>query len=63
MKLRVNQSLHYLHVLSGRDRPQTQTTNAERAILVSHLPGRKRIIEIGVFEGFTTHLLAESSEL
>jgi predicted O-methyltransferase YrrM len=55
-------ALHYVHVLSGRELPQTQTTNAERAILVSHLPGRKQIIEIGVFEGFTTRLLAEFSD-
>jgi predicted O-methyltransferase YrrM len=55
-------ALHYLHVLSGRELPQTQTTSAERALLVSHLPGCKRIIEIGVFEGFTTRLLAESSD-
>lgn len=35
--------LHYLHVLAGRELPQTQTTDAEHATLVSHLPGRKRI--------------------
>ncbi len=55
-------ALHYLHVLSGRELPQTQTTDAERAALVSYLPGRKRIVEVGVFEGFTTRLLAESSD-
>ena len=43
--------LHYLQVLSGRELPQTQTTNAERGSLVSHLPGRKRIVEIGVLKG------------
>jgi len=31
-------------------------------MLCSFLPGRKQIVEIGVFEGFTTRLLAEQSD-
>jgi predicted O-methyltransferase YrrM len=54
--------LHYARVLAGRELPQTQTTEAERGLLFAHLQGRKRIVEIGVFEGFTTRLLAEHSE-
>jgi len=53
---------HYLSVRLGLDIPQTQTTEAERVTLKEYLPGKKRIVEIGVFEGFTTRLLAEASD-
>jgi predicted O-methyltransferase YrrM len=53
---------HYLRVLFGSELPHTQTTQAERDLLTAHLPGRKRIVEIGVFEGFTTRLLAQHSD-
>ncbi|MDP2829673.1 MAG: class I SAM-dependent methyltransferase [Sulfuricellaceae bacterium] len=53
---------HYVAVAIGSELPQTQTTEAERALLMQHLPGRKRIVEIGVFEGFTTRVLAEASD-
>jgi predicted O-methyltransferase YrrM len=49
-------------VLAGLDVPQTQTTPAERKLLASFLPGAKRIVEIGVFEGFTTRMLAERAD-
>ncbi len=35
----------------------TQTTEAERAALVQFASGKKRLVEIGVFEGFTTAIL------
>lgn len=54
--------IHYGRVLAGLDEPQTQTTESEREVLVSFLPGAKRIVEIGVFEGFTTRLLAERAD-
>lgn len=54
--------IHYGRVLAGLDQPQTQTTVAEREVLASFLPGAKRIVEIGVFEGFTTRLLAERAD-
>ncbi len=53
---------HYLRVLAGLDQPQTQTTQAERDLLVSFLPGARSIVEIGVFEGLTTRLLAEHAD-
>jgi len=53
---------HYLSVRLGFDTPQTQTTEAERVTLKKYLPGKKRIVEIGVFEGFTSHLLAAASD-
>jgi predicted O-methyltransferase YrrM len=54
--------IHYLGVLLGSRIPQTQTTEAERDLLKAHLPGRKRIVEVGVFEGFTTRMLADCSD-
>ena len=54
--------LHYLRVLARLDLPQTQTTLAERELLASFLPGAKRVVEIGVFEGFTTRMLAERAD-
>lgn len=54
--------IHYIRVLSGCDQPQTQTTVAEREILTRYLKGAKRIVEIGVFEGFTTRVLAERAD-
>ena len=53
---------HYLGVLLGSELPQTQTTLAERDLLKKYIPGKKRIVEIGVFEGFTTQVLAEESD-
>ena len=32
--------LHYLGVLSGLEKPRTQTTGAERGSLLKHLPGK-----------------------
>ncbi len=55
-------ALHYARVILGIDEPQTQTTSAERELLASFLPGAKRIVEIGVFEGLTTRMLAERSD-
>lgn len=54
--------LHYLAVVLGRALPQTQTTQAERDLLCRFLPGCKRIVEVGVFEGFTTRVLAEACD-
>ena len=54
--------IHYARVLAGLDQPQTQTTAAEREVLASFLPGAKRVVEIGVFEGFTTRMLAERAD-
>lgn len=54
--------MHYVRVVVGIDQPQTQTTPAERDVLASFLPGAKRIVEIGVFEGLTTRALAERAD-
>jgi predicted O-methyltransferase YrrM len=55
-------AIHYARVVAGLDEPQTQTTPAERELLASFLPGAKRIVEIGVFEGRTTRILAERAD-
>ncbi len=55
--------LHYLHVLGGSELPQTQTTDAERAMLVSYLKLAASGSLRSVFsKRFTTRLLAESSD-
>lgn len=55
-------ALHYVRVVAGLDEPRTQTTLAERNLLATFLPGGKRIVEIGVFEGRTTRMLAERAD-
>lgn len=55
-------ALHYARVVAGLDEPQTQTTEPERDLLATFLPGAKRIVEIGVFEGRTTRMLAERAD-
>jgi predicted O-methyltransferase YrrM len=42
------------------DAAHSQTTAAERAALSQHAAGRKRLAEIGVYEGLTTALLARA---
>jgi len=54
--------LHFLAVSAGISLPQTQTSADERNLLKKYLPGRKRIVEVGVYEGFTTRVLAEASD-
>ena len=53
---------HYLGVLRGAELPYTQTTCAERDLLGEYLPGKKSIVEIGVFEGLTSRVLAAASD-
>lgn len=53
---------HYVAVSIGLGSPHTQTTEAERELLSKQLPGRKRIVEVGVYEGFTTRVLADASD-
>lgn len=55
-----NSLLHYLRFLLGLEQPQTQTTTAEQAILARWSQGVNAVVEIGVFEGFNTALLAKN---
>lgn len=52
--------IHFMRYTLGFDTPQTQTTRAEQAAIRKHATGRKRLVEIGVFEGFTTRILCEA---
>ena len=54
--------VHYAGVLLGLDQPQTQTTETERNLLCRHVPGKRVLVEVGVFEGFTTGMLAEAAD-
>lgn len=51
---------HFLLWMVGLAKPETQTTEAERACLVSHASGKKRLVEIGVWHGVTTRLLRQA---
>lgn len=50
-------ALHYLRYRAGLDQARTQTTEAERALLSELAPGRKVIVELGVFEGVSSRIL------
>ncbi len=45
---------HYLAWWCGLGSASTQSSEAERACLARHAAGRRRLVEIGVFEGVTT---------
>jgi len=51
---------HFLLWTLGLARPETQTSDAERACLVSYARGKKRLVEIGVWHGVTTKLLRQA---
>ena len=51
---------HAAKYFLGRDEPHTQTTTRERASLAKHVLGKRRIVEIGVYEGVTTRTLADT---
>ena len=53
-------ALHWVRYVLGWDDPATQTTSLEQRALAQHAAGRKRLVEIGVHEGFTTRRLAEA---
>jgi predicted O-methyltransferase YrrM len=55
--------LHLLGVMAGAEKPHTQTTPEERGELLRWLPGAKTIVEIGVYEGATTSLLAAHADV
>jgi predicted O-methyltransferase YrrM len=55
-------ALRYAAVAFGAQKPTTQTTELERALLVKYLKGKKKIVEVGVFEGYTTKVLTENAD-
>ena len=50
--------MHLLRVIFKNETPYTQTTEAEVQALVKYSGSALKAVEIGVFEGFTTSLLA-----
>lgn len=54
--------LHMLKCLMGLSEAQTQTTEAERECIKNYAVGKKRCVEIGVFEGVTTGTIASILE-
>ena len=50
-------ALHYLRYRVGLDQAGTQTTEAERTLLNDVAPGRKVVVELGVFEGVSSRIL------
>jgi predicted O-methyltransferase YrrM len=51
-------AIHAIRCLIGLDKPYTQTTGAERNCLATYAAGRHRLVEIGVYEGVSTNILA-----
>src|SRR6185436_4906878 len=49
-------ALHYFRYRVGLDQAKTQTTEAERRLFQEIAPGRKVIVELGVFEGVSSRL-------
>jgi len=53
---------HFLRWSIGLDAATTQTTDAERECMFRHAQSRKRLAEIGVWEGVTARQLRESMD-
>lgn len=53
--------LHFIKVITGYEEPQTQTTKNEREALISYCSNATIAVEIGVFEGVNTVLMARHS--
>jgi len=52
--------LHWLMVRLGLHQPHTQTTEKERLLIEAYSKGKQLAVEIGVYEGRTTAILAGS---
>lgn len=52
--------LHFIKVITGLEGSRTQTTKKEREALVSYCDNASLAVEIGVFEGACTALIAKS---
>src|SRR5487761_2321866 len=49
--------IHLFRYIFGLEPANSQTTEAERLALARHAKGRRRVAEIGVYEGLTSALL------
>ena len=55
-----NALLHYVKYFFGLDKPDTQTTANEREAINKYAAGAMLAVEIGVFEGVNTVIIAEA---
>lgn len=55
-----NALLHYVKYFLGIDKPDTQTTANEREAISKYAAGAMLAVEIGVFEGVNTVIIAET---
>jgi len=55
-----NHFIHYFKIRLGIESSDTQTTEAEQAVIKRYATGKKNAVEIGVFEGFNTVLIANA---
>lgn len=53
-------ALHWLLCRLGLQKPHTQTTDAERLLIAAYSKGGLATVEIGVYEGRTTAVIAKS---
>ncbi|WP_263792004.1 class I SAM-dependent methyltransferase [Salinibacter sp.] len=60
MSTRGQAAIHSLRFLLSLDEANTQTTRKEREAIARYAQGRERAVEIGVYEGVNTRVIAES---
>jgi hypothetical protein len=53
-----NALFHMLKCYTGLDQPDTQTTRPEQAAIRQYAEGRRLAVEIGVYEGVNTRIIA-----
>ncbi|MBC7922093.1 MAG: class I SAM-dependent methyltransferase [Ferruginibacter sp.] len=52
--------IHAAYFFLGLEQPRTQVTPKEKELLIKYASGKATAVEIGVFEGATTRILADS---
>jgi hypothetical protein len=55
-------TFHYIRYRLGLDPAATQMTEAERVLLRQLAPGRKKIVELGTFEGVSALIMREAMD-
>lgn len=55
-----NAILHFLKCIQGLDKPHSQTTSSEQAAIAKYSKEAQSAIEIGVYEGVNTAIIASS---
>ena len=60
MAVRGGAALHAPRFYIGLDEANTQTTRDERRAISEYANGKKRAVEIGIYEGVNTCIIAEA---